>query len=88
MKIRLFNFEIDDIKCTDRTLSLSILEFDWSSWNACVFEVGIYQGNFRFEILFHRFFTWRIIDYFDEKYGNDPTTVIIRSLCNFLRKCV
>ena len=88
MKIKIIEFEIDYILEKGRTSRIDILNFEGEDYCTSFFEWGQYQGETCIELLFHRFIFWKIIDFIDEKFGNDPTTAIIRSLRNFLRKFV
>ena len=50
MRIILLEIEIDPGKWP--TYLVSILHFDWPEGDTCLFEFGICQGKFVFEILF------------------------------------
>ena len=88
MKIKIIEVEIEYFIEKERTSRIDILNLEGENYSTSLFEWGVYQGEICIEILFHRFIFWKAIDFIDEKFGNDPTTAIIRPLRNFLRKFV
>ena len=66
MKINLVSIEIEYFP-GEHTCILNLLELDWCEENSSLFEIGWYQGNFYFDILFFSWFRTKYEEYIERK---------------------